>query len=484
MKLSLVSSSPLLLALLSSLALVACTGETGDDAESGSDAVVESEGKPVMSADPNRLIDIPFYFSVPKSAVADSVPLNRKGYTYPTLWNSSTELENAGLRIIAINQKLPKAQLLPPPSSAPEVIAAAKRPLALANRLAKKAARDDMSKQLAAAGVIQDGDIVLSFRPDNAASVPYMHVQMGTTHASLAYVQNGIAKNVDSPMKDNEYVGSFNTHHFTGGISEVTGSADLGTDALHILRPRALSESPARRKRLNAWAARTATNRANGHVAFNSEYLAPSAPTKAESRKLATDLGKHILGIAAPELKIFCSEFAWHMLALSNCSEADIRNAGPDGAQCAEDGIIFDQMPLIGGEATLGLGEGPLAGILGAPQAQRADLITQLFKAMDAASMSSGHKATAAATAGLMPPLSMSYSVRAGLPIDVPAAQIEGGIKQVNGAVKANYSPTAFIAQATRAKGVRPMDYVATVVFVDNDAAFAKAKLLAKQPTP
>lgn len=484
MKLSLLSSSPLLLALLSSLAVVACQGEATEESESGSGAVVESEGKPVMSTDPNRLIDVPFYFSVPKSAVADSVTLNRNGYSYPTLWNSSTELETAGLRIIAINQKLPMAQRLPSPASAPEAIAAAKRPIALANRAAKKAARDDMSKQLAAAGVIQDGDIVLSFRPENAATVPYMHVQMGTTHASLAFVQGGMAKNVDAPMLDNEYVGAFNTLHFTGGVSEASNSADLGTDALHILRPRALSESPARRKSLNFWAAKTAVNRANKQVSFNSEYLAPSAPSKAEARKLATDLGRHILGLTAPPLKIFCSEFAWHMLALSNCSEADIRAAGPDGAQCAEDGIVFQQMPLIGGEATLGLGEGPLAGILGAPQEQRADLITTLFKSMDAVQMSGGHKATAAATAGLMGPLSISYNVRAGLPVEVPAAQIEAGIKGVNGAVKPNYSPTAFIAQATRTKAVRPMDYVATVVFVDNDAAFAKAQTLAKQPTP
>jgi hypothetical protein len=172
------------------------------------------------------------------------------------------------------------------------------------------------------------------------------------------------------------------------------------------------------------------------------------------------------------------------MLALSNCSEADIRAAGPDGAQCAEDGIVFEQMPLIGGDSTLGLGEGPLAGILGAPQEQRASLVTTLFKSMDAVKMSGGHKKTAAATAGLMGPLSMSYNVRAGVPVEVPAAQIEGGIKAVNAAVKPNYSPTAFIAQATRAKANRPIDYVATVVFVDNDAAFAKAKTLAKQPTP
>ena len=100
-----------LFALSSSMAACAAPTEEEEDAVSGEDAVVEAEGKPVISRDPNRLVDVPFYFSVPKDAT--TVPLNRRGYTYPTLWNSSTEIETSGLRILAINQKLPMKQLLP-----------------------------------------------------------------------------------------------------------------------------------------------------------------------------------------------------------------------------------------------------------------------------------------------------------------------------------------------------------------------------------
>ena len=46
-----------------------------------------------------------------------------------------------------------------------------------------------MSEKLAAAGVLQDGDIVLTFRPEYQGTIPYIHVQMGTTHASVAYLK-------------------------------------------------------------------------------------------------------------------------------------------------------------------------------------------------------------------------------------------------------------------------------------------------------
>ena len=467
---------PLLAVLVAASSLMACSAETTtEDGEDAEDALVEAEGKPVISAATNRLVDVPFYFTIPKDAV--SLPINRRGYSYPTVWNPSTKVESSGLRVIAINQKLPKRQVLPARAT-PEQLAAAKMILVRANTTAKKAARKDMSKQLAQSGVLQDGDIVLSFRPENASTVPYMHIQMGSTHASLTYLSGGVAKNVDAPM-DNEYIGAFDAHHFSGGISS-TGSADLGTDALHIVRPKKLANSPERRASLNFWATKAAANRANGKVKFNKEYLAPSATTVEAARKLATNLGRAILGLGGPELQIFCSEFAYHMLALSSCKEADIRSAGPEGAACVD--VMFSPMPMVG-NGSIGLGEGPLATILGAPAADRAGLVETLFMSMDAANMSSGHRATAEATGPLMVPLKGYYQGRsAGLPAN--AEQLAPAVKGLNGGVQPNYSPTAFFANASQAAGVREMDYVATVVFVDGDADYKKAKSLSAKPVP
>jgi hypothetical protein len=463
-----------LFALSSSMAACAAPSEQEDDVASGEDAVVETEGKPVISGDANRLVDVPFYFTVPKDAT--TVPLNRRGYSYPTLWNPSKEVDSTGLRIIAINQKLPMQQLLPADTSRQ---AAVKLQLARANASAKKAARRDMAKQLATSGVLQPGDIVLSFRPENAATVPYMHVQMGSTHASLAYIKDGVAKNVDAPMND-EYIGGFDSLHFSGGTN-AQGGGDLGTDALQIFRPRALAESQERRDRMNAWAAKAAATRGNGRVSFNTDYLAPSATDADAVRKLATALGKAIIGAPGPSIKIFCSEFAYNMLALSSCSEEEIRSAGADGAACVDP--LFDPLPMLSADdGVVGLGEGPLASVLGAPPDQRGALIEQMFTSMAAANMSSGHRATAEATGPLMAPLKQYYQARAaGSPANNP--QLAPIFQGLNGNVKPNYSPTAFHALSTKS-GTRIMDYVATVVFVDNDTDFDKAKRLAQNPVP
>jgi hypothetical protein len=464
------------LAALFALSSSACAApsEEDDGTESGSDAVVEAEGKPVMSGDANRLVDVPFYFTVPKDAT--SVELNRRGYSYPTLWNPSKEVDSSGLRIIAINQKLPKRQLLPADADRQ---AAVKLELARANASAKKTARRDMAQQLARSGVLQPGDVVLSFRPENAATVPYMHVQMGSTHASLTYLKDGVAKNVDAPMND-EYIGGFDSMHFSGGVN-AQGGGDLGTDALQIFRPRALAENQERRDRLNAWASKAAATRGNGRVSFNTDYLAPSATNEAEVKKLATALGKAILGAPGPSIKIFCSEFAYNMLALSACSEDEIRSAGADGAACVDP--LFNPLPMLAAEdGVVGLGEGPLAAVLGAPADQRGGLIEQMFTSMAAANMSSGHRATAQATGPMMDPLKQYYQARAaGSPANNP--QLAPIFQGLNGAVKPNYSPTAFHALSTKS-GTRVMDYVATVVFVDGDADFDKAKRLAQNPVP
>ena len=78
------------LLLLSSVFALAqgCAAEQGEDdnatdPEVGTDAITTSRSN-------DRLLDTPFYFSVPKSSV--DVPLNRQAYPYPTLWNPSPEI--------------------------------------------------------------------------------------------------------------------------------------------------------------------------------------------------------------------------------------------------------------------------------------------------------------------------------------------------------------------------------------------------------
>ncbi len=446
----------MLLALASITALTqGCAAEAEDDGSEddvvGVDAITTSQAA-------DRLIDVPFYFSVPKEAI--TTPLNRPQYPYPTVWNPSTEVEGAGLRLIVINQ-------------------GGQEPAK------KKAARVDMAKRLARAGVLEDGDIALSFRPELAGTMAYPHVQMGVTHASLVYTQNGEAFNIDSPL-DGEYVGQFNTLHFSGGINS-SGNREGGTDALQIVRPKNMDD--ARKGSLRKWIGELKSNlgRINGQraqVKFQKDYLTPIfASTRMTTRQTVTKLGQIILEEdKTTKLPMYCSEFAWHMLALSNCSEEQIREAGPDGAECVDP--LFDPMPLVSTtQGHIGLAEGPLQNILVAPPADRPALIGKVFATGNASGLSSGHRAVAEQVAPLMDGLSQYYGAKAqGAPAEMladGAAQLNAGVGNVG-----NYSPTAFLANATLPAGVRALDYVATVVFVDGQAAMDKARRLAQNPVP
>ena len=445
----------MLLALGSVTALTqGCAAEAEDDgseAEVGVDAVKTSEAS-------DRLIDVPFYFSVPKEAI--STPLNRPQYPYPTVWNPSSEVENAGLRLIVVHQ-------------------GGQEPAK------KRAARIDMAKRLARAGVLEDGDIALSFRPELAGTMAYPHVQMGVTHASLVYTQDGEAFNIDSPL-DSEYVGQFSTLHFTGGINSA-GEREYGTDALQIVRPKKMDAT--RKASLQTWIRTLKSNlpRINGQrmqVKFQKDYLTPIyAALRMTPKQTVTKLGRIILEEdTTTKLPMYCSEFAWHMLALSNCSEQQIRDAGPDGADCVDP--LFEPMPLVSTtQGYIGLAEGPLQNILIAPPADRLGLVGKVFATGNASGLSSGHRAVAEQVAPLMDGLAQYYGAKAqGAPAEVlngAAAELNAGVGNVG-----NYSPTAFIANATLPAGVRALDYVATIVFVDDQADMNKARRLAQNPVP
>lgn len=432
---------------LSLLALAASIGTPGCAADVDDGVPDDVSENVVGSTNPNRLLDVPFYFSVPKSSV--DLEIDRAKYSYSTVWQPSLEVKDSGLRILAVRQ-------------------------AGTTPAAKRTARMDMAQQLAKAGVLQDGDIALTFRPELAGTMAYPHIQMGTTHASLVYVQNGQAYNVDSPL-DGEYVGQFNTKHFIGGRN-TDGTTDYGTDALQILRPRGFTA--ARRAQLNKWAVAVAGNRANGHVRFQKDYLTPIfASTGMTTKQTVTELGKIILGTSTKDLPMYCSEFAWHMLALSSCSETEIKSAGAEGAACVSP--VFEPMQLVGTTSSaVGLAEGPLLSLGMAPQADRAALVDKIFAGGNAGKLSSGHRAVAEQVAPLMAGLSGYYKARAG---GATPEQAAGAAKQLNAGVQnvPNYSPTAFLVNAAQSDGLRKIDYVATVVFFDKSTDLAKAKKLA-----
>jgi hypothetical protein len=443
--------SPLTLLAAAPLAF-ACTEPTpdGDDPSFGG-----GKADAVDSDSPDRLVDIPYYFAMPRSAVA--VELDRPAYPQPTLWNPSDLSDELGLRVIAQQQG--------------DTLESRKR------------ARRDMAATLAPAGVLQTGDIILSFRPELAGTMAYPHIQMGSTHAGLVLVdEDGDATNIDSPL-DFEYLGQFDAKHYAGEIGE-DGRVTGGTHALHVLRPRILDED--RRARLLEWAEllKSRLGRINGErrqIKFQSDYLMPAYVAHENTpRQMVTSLGKVILEAdTETAIPMYCSEFAWHLLALSNCTADEILAAPEDGAACVDP--PFAPMPLLPSTADeIGIAEGPLRAIDTLPEEQQDAAVAPVFAEGDATGLSSGHRAVAESVAPLMGPLSEYYAARVR---NAPVDALAGAAEQLGASFAHNYSPTSYFIAAMGDEDSRPMDYVATVAFV-NAATFAKARELARLPVP
>jgi hypothetical protein len=439
----------LLLLVAAPLISVGCATDAEDEPEYVREDV--GKGDSATSTDPSRLIDVPFYFSIPKAASA--LPLNRQAYPYPTIWNGSVQASDVGLRVIAIQQGTTLAS--------------------------KKTARREMAAKLARAGVLQDGDLVLSFRPELAGTMAYPHIQMGVTHAGLVYTENGVAYNMDSPL-DSVYNGQFDSAHYAGD-----GMNDAGADALHIVRPRGMTDE--RRAQFREWVGTLKRNlgRINGQrqqVKFQSDYLVPAWVSAGKTpRQTVTTLGKIILEAdTTTKQPMYCSEFAWHMLALSSCTAEEIRDAGPDGASCVDD--VFAPMPLVGKDSSeVGLADGPLIALQKMPEPIRLLNVSKVFATGDAAKLSSGHRAVSEMVAPLMMPLEQFYMGK--LSGQATPEMLAEGATQLSAQMPANYSPTAFMVQAMVDEPLRTMDFVATLAFV-TPTAYEKAKGLSGAGVP
>jgi hypothetical protein len=438
------------------LLLAACGGEAAEPElvplDPGDD--VDGSGKEdgVSSSSDDHVLDAPFYFGVPRTAITTSI--ERQLYPYPTVWNPTQEVDELGLRVIAVKQTSNSVT-------------------------AKKTARREMAQKLARAGVLRDGDVVLTFRPELAGTMAYPHIQMGTTHAGLVYLKDGVAYNIDSPL-DSSYMGRFDAPHYAGN-----GGDDAGTDALHIVRPRVMNDER-RRSRLVDWIGKLqrALPRINGErvqVKFQSDYLKPIYVARGTTTKqTVTTLGKIILELDTTTLlPMYCSEFAWHMIALSGCTADEIRSAPAEGADCV--GEPFAPLPMVSAAAgEVGLTEGPMIALLAAPAEERETLEATIFADGDPGRLSSGHRAVAEQVAPLMPSLSQLFLARAaGANLEMTA----DAANMLNAPFPRNYSPTAFLVASMGADESRTVDYVVTIAFVDG-AGYEKARRLAQRPVP
>jgi hypothetical protein len=328
--------------------------------------------------------------------------------------------------------------------------------------------RAGLARRLGKTGLIQTGDILLSVRPEWGGAGAYPNVQMGVTHSGIAYIKDGVLHNLDNPM-DAEFLG-------TGLKGELNGKHYQTINLIHVIRPRNLTDKE--RANLLEWITRLASNAKKvypSQISFNKDYNAPKYKRGA-SPEFVKHLGQIALAQNPPgTIDMFCSEFAWSVLALKNCEPATSADAFQRSGvpSCVKPAMTpmsatGDYVFSRSRKAYAGLADGPLLVIdsMKLPDDKEAEALNTVFQenAQKLAKMSSGHRALAEQMRPHFAPLQTYY---------IDAATGGWGRWRArtirfmsNRKVPDNYSPTSYLINTLLPadNANRTMDYVATIV--------------------
>lgn len=329
--------------------------------------------------------------------------------------------------------------------------------------------RSGMAARLAKSGLVQTGDLLLTFRPEWGGAGAYPNVQMGISHTGLAYIKDGKVRNLDNPLNE-EYLGK-------GMTADLTSEHYRTLSYLHVVRPRGLTDT--QRANITAWATRFNSNAKRvypSQIKFNDDYNAPKyKPGK------PLEFVKHVGQIAlgqnpAGTIDLYCSEFAWSLLALKDCDPAKTADdfKGSRVPSCVKPPMkpldaAGNTVTSAGRTSVVGLADGPLTVIDGlkAPAADRKALLESVFvenpKALS--KMSEGHRKVAETMQPKFEKLKDYYlGVSGGTVVQRLRAKL---IRSAfNRAVPENYSPTSYLLNSMLPTDNvnRTMDYVATIV--------------------
>lgn len=320
--------------------------------------------------------------------------------------------------------------------------------------------RSGWPDRMAKSGLIQTGDILLTFRPEWGGGGAYPNIQMGISHTGTAYVKNGQLFNIDNPM-DNVHVGFTGEHYSTLSM-------------IHIIRPRNLTDQ--QRANILAWGSKLRDGRGKIYptqIKFNDDYNSPKF--NGGSPVFVKEMGQAALGQSLPDkpLGMYCSEFAWSLLSLRDCDASKPEAfSGSRVPSCISEPM--KPMRATGNfvnkhtkSSYSGLVDGPLMVIdsLGLPQAEREAALKKVFEITNTkTNMSEGHKTVAKAMQDNVPKL-QTYYIDSGKPIwnRLKASAIAFGLRRQ---IPDNYSPTSYLINTLLPEDNvnRTMDYVATIV--------------------
>jgi hypothetical protein len=329
------------------------------------------------------------------------------------------------------------------------------------------AKRAGMAKRLAKSGLIQTGDILLTFRSEWGGAGAYPNVQMGISHTGVAYVKDGTVYNIDNPLNAEYLGGDFK--------SQLTSEHYRTLNFIHVIRPRNLTD--AERANILAWATRltgSAKKVYPSQLAFNDDYNAPKY-SSGKPVNFVKQLAQIGLAQNPPgKVDMYCSEFAWSLLALRQCDPATSGEEfkGSRIPSCVKE--IMEPMRATGDYifkkskgSYSGLADGPLMVIdsMSLPDERKTELVKSIFvndpKKM--AKMSSGHRDVAEDMQPRFEKLETYYM-----------GVVDGGWQQwrsramrllFNRQVPDNYSPTSYLINTLLPpdNSNRTMDYVATI---------------------
>lgn len=466
----------------------------------GQQAIVSTIGESKTKGIVNRALEttlkIPYFFTVPKTTYVDlpediislrksteKLPLVLVDYTKIDQEDDESGHSDLGLRIVLASGKDSRA---------------------------------NVSQKLASSGLVKTGDIILSARPSLTGTIPYIHVQLGVTHAGMALVKKDVdgkdyVFNVDMPL-NSEMLGSKRD-------SKLSSEHYIDKTAIfHIIRPKEMTDE--QRANVGTWLeifrSRSAqiyqpapkpmeTVKVANKIAFKYDYMAPDydvTKTGEEELEFVADMARLALGLPVPKgVSMFCSEFAWAILSLKNC---DPKTAKADFASYKTPSCVtkaFEPMSIFGSlyegqhyddDDQFGMSDGPvvLADVSkaspipnSAGRSERSRLLSMnIFHKSETASggLSAGHKAVEEELLKANPDFYkqvVGYYDLTALPETDAFAQQLGLRKAIrtgfNAANKRNYSPTAFFMHALmpdvfngKPMTQKKLDYVATLVYL------------------
>jgi hypothetical protein len=328
------------------------------------------------------------------------------------------------------------------------------------------AKRAGLAQRLGKSGLVETGDLLLTFRAEWGGAGGYPNVQMGISHTGVAYIKNGVLHNIDNPLNA-EYLGArgeLNSEHYRT------------LSFIHVIRPRNLTA--AQRANLLEWTSRLAASSGRvypSQISFNQDYNAPKFK-RGKSLEFVKHLGQIALGQNPPgTVDMFCSEFAWSLLSLRDCDPAKAADAfkGSRIPSCVREPMkpmsaTGDYITRRGRYSYAGLTEGPLLVVdsLKLPAEEKKKLLHAVFvdSPSSVAKLSAGHKTLAESMKPKFAPLEKYYlGVGGGWGPTMEARMVSLAF---NRGIPENYSPTSFLINTLLpANNVnRTMDYVATIM--------------------